>query len=118
MIQLQKKSANHLICAYNQMIQEMLIAFKQTDAGYVTLQRALEISKRRVLRNGDASAEEIYEIGEFIKHDINDAAEYMMENCSEFIDWLSLDIEIIERKVIDVFLDVAEITRLEIARLK
>ena len=118
MIQLHKKSANHLISAYNQMIKEMQITFEQTDSGYITLQKALEVSKRTVLNRCEVSAEEVYEIGEFIKRDINDAAEYMMENSADFFDWLSLDIEVIERKVIDLFLAVADSTRLELERYK
>ncbi len=118
MIQLQKKSANHLITAYNQMIQEMQNIFKPSDLPYVTLQKALDVSKRQVLRNGQVSAEEIYEIGEYIKRDINDAAEYMMENSADFFDWLSLDIEIIERKVINTFLSVADITRQELEQFR
>jgi len=118
MIRLHKKSANHLISAYNQMIREMRIAFEQPAPSYISLQKALEVSKRQVLNNGEVSAEEIYEIGEFIKRDINDAAEYMMENSADFFDWLSLDIEIIERRVIDMFLAVADNTRMELERLK
>lgn len=118
MIQLQKKSANHLISAYNQMIHEMHDAFEQTGSGYISLQKALEVSKQKVLRNCDVSAEEAYEIGEFIKRDINDAAEYMMENRADFFDWLSLDIEVIERKIIDMFLAVADNTRLELERIR
>jgi len=58
--------------------------------------------------------EEAHEIGEYIKHDINDAAEYMMEYSSEFYDWQMLDIDTIERKVIKLFLTVADYTRLEL----
>ena len=117
MIQLQKKSANHLISAYDQMMREMRNAFDNSGNSSISLQRALEISKLQVLRFGEASAEEVYEIGEYIKCDINDAAEYMMENSDEFYDWFALDIEVIERKVIDMFLQVADNTRTELAAL-
>ena len=118
MIQLQKKSAKHLLSAYNQMIHEMHDAFEQTDSASISLQKALEISRQKVLSNCEVSAEEAYEIGEFIKRDINDAAEYMMENRADFFDWLSLDIEVIERKIIDMFLTVADNTRMELERIK
>ena len=38
----------------------------------------------------------------------------MMETSSEFSDWLMLDIEVIERKLIDLFLSVADKTRVEL----
>ncbi len=114
MTQLQKKPANHLVSAYNQIMQEMRNAFEQTDANDISLQKALDMAKHQAIHIGEVTAEEAHEIGEYIKRDINDAAEYMMETSSEFYDWLMLDIEIIERRVIDLFLSVADHTRVEL----
>jgi len=118
MIQFQKKSADHLITAYNQMMEEMRNAFEQSDADNMSLQKALNQAKHRVVHLGEVTAEEAYEIGEDIKRDINDAAEYMMEASAEFYDWLMLDIEVIERKVMDLFLSVADHTRVELEQFK
>ena len=114
MIQLQKKPANHLISAYNQMMQEMRDAFEHADPSDMSLQKALEQAKNQAAHIGEVTAEEAHEIGEYIKRDINDAAEYMMDTSAEFYDWLMLDIEIIERKVMDLFLSVADHTRIEL----
>jgi hypothetical protein len=118
MIRLQKKSASHLISAYNQMMKEMRDAFEQAVADNMTMQKALEIAKHQAVHIGEVTAEEAYEIGEYIKRDINDAAEYMMESSAEFYDWLLLDIEIIERKVMDLFLSVADHTRIELEQFR
>ena len=118
MIQLQKKPANHLISAYNQMMQSMRDAFEEIDADDMSLQSALELAKHQAVHLGEVSAEEAHEIGEYIKRDINDAAEHMMESSSEFYDWLLLDIEVIERKIIELFLSVAEHTRVELEQFK
>ena len=118
MTQLQKKPSNHLISAYNQMMQEMRNAFEQSDASDMTLQKALDMAKHQATHIGEVTAEEAHEIGEYIKRDINDAAEYMMETSAEFYDWLMLDIEIIERRVIDLFLSVADHTRVELEQFK
>lgn len=114
MIQLEKKPANHLISAYNQMMTEMRNAFEQAEPRDTTLQNALEFAKHQVVHLGEVTAEEAHEIGEYIKRDINDAAEFMMESSAEFYDWLLLDIEMIERKVIELFLSVADHTRIEL----
>lgn len=118
MIQLQKNSPGHLILAYNQMMQEMQNAFEHTSPSDMSLQKALDLAKNQAVHVGEVSAEEAYEIGEYIKRDINDAAEYMMESSAEFYDWLLLDIEIIERKVMDMFLSVANHTRVELEQFK
>ncbi len=118
MIQLHKKSANHLISAYNQMMNAMRNAFEQADAGDMSMQKALNLAKYQVVRSGEVSAEEAYEIGEYIKRDINDAAEQMMETSAEFYDWLLLDIEDIEHKVMELFLSVANHTRIKLEQFK
>ena len=118
MIQLQKKPANHLITAYNQMMQEMRDAFEQADPSDMSLQKALELAKNQAVHLGEVTTEEAHEIGEYIKRDINDAAEYMMDTSAEFYDWLMLDIEIIERKVMELFLSVADHTRVELEQFR
>ncbi len=114
MIQLQIKPAKHLTSAYNQMMKSMRETFEQDEANNLSLQNVLDLAKYQAVHRGDLSSEEAFEIGECIKRDINDAAEYMMETSTEFYDWLMLDIDTIERKVIKLFLTVADYTRLEL----
>jgi len=118
MIQLQKKSASHLIAAYNQMMKVMQDAFENSDVHTMSLQKALNLAKHQAVHLDQVTTEEAHEIGEYIKRDINDAAEYMMDTSAEFYDWLLLDIEIIERKVMDLFLSVADHTRIELEQFK
>lgn len=116
MIQLEKKPANHLTTAYNQILQDMRDVFHQTQMRNISLQKSLELAKHRSVYNSRITAEEAQEIGEIIKRDINDAAEYLMDTSDEFCDWVMLDIEIIERKVIDLFLSVADNTRIKLSQ--
>ena len=126
MMQIQKKPADHLVNAYNQMMLDMRNTFaqfdntasKQIDIAEISLQQALDIARHKAVRLGKISAEEAIQISEYIKHDINDAAEYMMETSEQFHDWLSLEIEAIERKIIDTFLVAADNTRLELENFK
>ncbi len=118
MIRLQKKPANHLISAYNQMMKEMRDAFEHSDPSDISLQKALDLARDQAVHLGQVTVEEAYEIGEYIKRDINDAAEYMMDSSAEFYDWLMLDIEVIEHKVMELFLSVADFTRIELEQFK
>ena len=118
MIQLQKKSAAHLISAYNQMMADMRQAFAQSSPDHMSLQKALNLAKQQAVHIGEVTAEEAHEIGEYIKRDINDAAEFMMESSAEFYDWLMLDIEMVERKVMELFLSVADHTRVELEQFR
>lgn len=118
MIQIQKKPGKHLITAYNRMMAVMRDAFENADASDMTLQKALDMAQYKVVHLGAVGTEEAHEISEYIKRDINDAAEYMMETSAEFYDWLLLDIDLVERKVVDLFLSVADNTRIELERFK
>ncbi len=118
MIHIQKKPAIHLITAYNLMMTEMRDAFDHLQGCEISLQKLLDTAKHQTMHLGKISAEEAHEISEYIKRDINDAAEYMMETSDEFYDWLSLDIEVIEYKVIDLFLSVADNTRIELEQFQ
>lgn len=118
MIQIQKKSASRLVTAYNQMMQAMRNAYEHKGDSDISLQKALDQARYDAIKLQLVTVEEAHEIGEYIKHDINDAAEYMMDANDEFYDWLLQDIEIIERKIIDLFLNVADNTRSELDQLK
>ena len=112
------KSSHRLINTYNQRMAAIREAFENTDTSDITLQKALNEAKDKAIHLGEVTMDEAHEISEYIKRDINDAAEYMAETGAEFSDWLMLDIEIIERNVIDLFLSVADRTRIELEQFQ
>lgn len=93
------------------------VAMDESEPGMMSFQEALNSASVAAIKRGELSLEEAAEIIETIKRDINDAAEYMMESSDEFYDWLALDIEVIEYKVMRLFLSVAENTRLALKDL-
>jgi len=118
MSQKDRQSSSHLVKAYNQMMANIRAAFENTDTSDMSLQNALNNAKDQAVHLGELTVEEIHEISEYVKRDINDAAEYLMESSAEFNNWLMLDIEVMERKVVDLFLSVADRTRIELEQLK
>ena len=113
-IQMNHQSSNRLIDAYNQMMASIRSSFETSDDDEMSLSKAMSMARDEITHITDVTQDEAEEISNFIKRDINDAAEYMMESSSEFSDWLMLDIEVIERKLIDLFLSVADKTRIEL----
>ncbi len=104
-----------LVEAYNQMMTRVRDSIESAEVNAVpTLQKAIEQAKMQAIHLGEISLEEAEEVGNYIKRDINDAAEYLMETSHEFSEWLMLDIDIIEQKVLELFLSVADKTRLEL----
>jgi hypothetical protein len=109
-----QQSSNRLIDAYNHMMAAIRSAFDNNEHEEMSLSKAIQMAKDEITHITDITQDEAEEISNFIKRDINDAAEYVMETSSEFSDWLMLDIEVIERKLIDLFLSVADKTRIEL----
>ena len=109
---------NSLIDAYNQMMARIKDSIESAEAQAVpTLQKAIDHAKHQAIHLGEITLEDAEEIGNYIKRDINDAAEYLMETSHEFSEWLMLDIDIIEQKVLELFLSVADKTRVELEQL-
>lgn len=104
-----------LVEAYNQMMSRVKDTIDSAEAHAMpTLQKAIDQAKQQAIHLGEISAEQADEISNYIKRDINDAAEYLMESSHEFSEWLMLDIDIIEQKVLELFLSVADKTRIEL----
>ena len=112
-----QQSSNRLIDAYNHMMAAIRSAFDSHEHEEMSLSKAIQMAKDEIIHITDITQDEAEEISNFIKRDINDAAEYMMETSFEFSDWLMLDIAVVERKVIDLFLSVADKTRVELDQL-
>jgi zinc ribbon family protein len=112
------KNEASLIEAYNQMMGRVKDSIDKAEANTMpTLQKAIEQAKDQAIHLGEVTLEEAEEIGNYIKRDVNDAAEYLMETSHEFSEWLMLDIDIIEQKVVELFLSVADKTRIELEQL-
>ena len=109
-----ENSANLSSNTYNKMLLAIRNAFEATSDSQITLQQALTAAKDEMVELSLLNESAARQISEFIKHDINEAAEDMMESNEEFCDWLMLDIDVVERKVVDMFLSVADTTRVEI----
>lgn len=107
-----------MVDAYNQMMLRVRDSIESAEAQAIpTLQKAIEQAKDEAIHLGEVSIEDAQEIGNYIKRDINDAAEYLMESSHEFSEWLMLDIDIIEQKVLELFLSVADKTRIELEQI-
>jgi len=113
-----KQNESSLVEAYNQMMSRVRDSIDNAEANAIpTLQKAIEQAKDQAIHLQEVSLDEAEEIGNYIKRDINDAAEYLMETSHEFSEWLMLDIDIIEQKVLELFLSVADKTRIELEQL-
>ena len=67
---------NSLVDAYNQMMARIKDSIETAEANAApTLQKAIDMAKKEAIHLGEVTLEEAEEIGNYIKRDINDAAE-------------------------------------------
>lgn len=112
-------SSQQLVDAYNRMMERIKIAIESANHDAVpTMQKVLEYAKQQAVELEKLSVHEAEEIANIIKRDLNDAAEHLMETSAEFSEWLHLDLDALEQKVLTLFLSVADRTRTELDQFK
>ena len=112
-------SSQQLVDAYNRMMERIKIAIESANHDAIpTMQKALEYAKQQAIELEKLSVHEAEEIANIIKRDLNDAAEHLMETSAEFSEWLHLDLDALEQKVLTLFLSVADRTRTELDQFK
>jgi hypothetical protein len=107
-----------LISAYERMLERIRPGGAGT-ADEPRLTRLLDLAKDRAVELGELSREEAERIGDYLRRDIEDAASFLAgAGDSELLDWLKLDLEIVEKRLLDLFSSVADRTRLELLELE
>jgi hypothetical protein len=79
----------------------------------------LEISKEKTRKSTDLTKDEIDQVSDYVKRDIEHAAHGLSEtkDTESLSEWFKFDIELIENFALDAFLSLADKTRLELAKL-
>jgi len=110
-----RQNEQNLAPVYKQMMRRIQCCLASaTNTRPPTLQVALNHAQDQAVLMAEASPEQAQQVATYIKQDINDAAEYLMENSQDFSDWLMLDIEVVEQKVLRLFFSVANKTQQEL----
>ena len=116
----QDKHDHRLITAYNRMMDRIRSAGEEADREVrPKLAYLVERAKDKAVELGELTREEAERIGDYLRRDIEDAAGYLAgDKESELIDWLKLDLEIVEKRLLDLFSSVADQTRFELLELE
>ncbi len=109
-----------LIDAYNRMMDRVKTAIEEGEKGAAPrLHHAVEKAKEMATQLGELTREEAEKIGDYLKRDIEDAANYLAgPKGQEIADWLRFDIEQAENRMLDSFLSVADQTKVDLLRLE
>jgi len=109
-------SDNKFIQAYNNMIKYLHDALNDTSK---TISHGLDVAKEKTSELGGLTQEEINKVSDYVKRDVEDAAHSLTDDSKNSLsEWLKFDIELIENFALDAFLNVADKTRIELAKLE
>jgi len=64
------------------------------------------------------SEQEARNLTEYLKRDLRDAAEYMVNEGKAFSDWLAFDLQLVEDKLLELFMEAADHTTVDLLQLK
>lgn len=109
------QNTDHLADGYNKMMERIKSTIDNaTEETPPTLQAAIDKAIHKARSDKELTQQEAEKIASTIKHDLNDAAEHLMETNSDFTEWLKTDLDALEQKVLELFLSVADHTRMEL----
>ncbi len=112
---------NKFIDAYNKLMEHL---YEAMDGTLHSVADAMEIAKEKVSELGghaqEFTQEELDRLAHFVMRDIEHAAttEKPVSDNDALSEWLKFDIELIENFALDAFMDVADKTRIELAKLE
>jgi len=111
------ETVDKLVQAYEQMLKQTHETIEKAQTESVPkFREVLEKTRDNMVELGELSREEAQKVSEFIRRDIEDAANYIAETGQDIRDWWRFDLELMEKRMMDMFKMVADQTSLQLAQ--
>lgn len=108
-----------LIHAYEQMMKRVHHLIHETEKDTLPrIEEHIDQAQEKMVELGELSQEEADKVANYLKRDFQEAGSFLAETGKEIDDWLSLDVALIEQHLLDLFLSVADKSRLELMQFK
>lgn len=113
-----KNLEQKLILAYDKMMArvEQLLDTAEHQALPV-LQKNIEKAKQQAIELKEITKEEAEKLGDYLRRDLHDAADYLERSGKEFSTWFNFDLEMVEDRALEIFAKVADKTSFELSQL-
>jgi Zinc-ribbon containing domain len=107
---------NKFVTAYTDLMEHLYLAM---DNSLHSMADAWDIAKAKMGKAGELTHEEISIISDALKRDIESAAHGLPghQDANSLSEWFKFDIDLIENFTLDAFLNLADKTRIELAKL-
>ncbi|MCB1761014.1 MAG: zinc ribbon-containing protein [Gammaproteobacteria bacterium] len=116
--QQKKDPVDRMTEAYEQMLERVDGILEQAEKSTLpTLRRSLDQARERAVELNELTREEAEKLTGYLERDMKDAAAFLVETGNEFRDWWRFDMQLIEQRLLEMFANVADRTRVELERL-
>ena len=104
-----------MVDAYEQMLERVNQVLEKAEKSTLpNLRKALDQAREKAVALNELTREEAERLSDYLERDMKDAARYLSETGAEFRDWWRFDVQLIEQRLMDIFANVADRTRLEL----
>ncbi len=113
-----KAPMDRLTDAYEDMLEHVHEAMQHTkESALPGLREYLSEVREKMVELGELTKEEAESISGYIERDIKDAASYLVETGEQLSDWWRFDVQQVEDRLLEMFINVADQTKLELEKL-
>jgi flagellar biosynthesis GTPase FlhF len=103
--------------AYEQMLERVDGMLELAEKSTLpTLRRALDQAREKAVELNELTREEAEKLTEYVERDMKEAAHYLLETGEEMRQWWQFDVKMIEQRMMEMFANVADKTRLELEK--
>ncbi len=112
-------TTDKLIQAYHHMMERVHEAFEKAENNALpSLKSSIEKARETAVELEELTHDEAEKVAYYLKRDAQDAGQHLSETGQELADWLRFDINRIEDRLLALFSQVADRTRVEMAELQ
>ena len=109
---------DRLVDAYERMLERVDGMLDKAEKQTIpTLKKSLEQARDKAVELNELTREEAERVSAYVERDMKDAAEFLSQTGVEFRNWLRFDLQLIESRMLEMFANVADRTRLELGKL-
>jgi predicted RNA-binding Zn-ribbon protein involved in translation (DUF1610 family) len=115
----EKSTREKWLRAYDDMMVRVKTAIEEAEESTLpAIKHHIASARDTAVELGELTRDEAERIAYFLERDLEDAGKHMAESGHELGDWLRFDIGLIEDRLLDVLLKVADHTRLDMLQFE
>lgn len=109
-----------LVHGYDRMLERVKSAIEAAEHEQPpSVAQLIGRAKEKAVEFGELTRDEAEKVGRYLKRDVEHAGDFLSRaQTSELLDWLRLDIQLVEQRLLELMTSVADRTKVELIELQ